>query len=432
MRTRIFNGAVVVLAWLSVSPIVQGGEAIRKRLDNGLGVLLYPTEETQQVALLVLYSIGDEHDPAGKCGLSHMVEHVYVTAAAGDTPARTAQEFMSKYPGKWNAQTGPDYSVFSTVFPKAQLEDEVREAGSRMGDLRISQANFDRERPRVLEELVNMYGWSPSVAAINHARERIRPMEGYRRGGVWEHIEKMTLDGVSGWWSDYYKPCNAMVILAGAFDAQVAQELISKYFGSIASGKKVPEKRKPGPPQTGRVDVVQSPVAIGDVPAQACIAFAAPAPGTEHYAATLLLVSRMWTMAADRSADTTVLFNILDDPAMIAFRTQVVPEESNENAIARIRLFIDQALTRPLHNVEPIAFRENLGAMLGVVEMPPTFIKSNLYGAAFALGRREQLGFDSAKLGAEVEAMTRDELQAGKEAVFGEARQATVLVGPAK
>ena len=57
-------------------------------LDNGLTVILRPIKGTESTALLVLYSIGGDHDPAGKSGLGHLLEHMYVTAAAG--PAKCA------------------------------------------------------------------------------------------------------------------------------------------------------------------------------------------------------------------------------------------------------------------------------------------------------------------------------------------------------
>ena len=55
----------------------------RVELDNGLRVILRPIESANNVALVLLYDIGDVHDPPGKSGMGHFIEHVYVTAAAG-------------------------------------------------------------------------------------------------------------------------------------------------------------------------------------------------------------------------------------------------------------------------------------------------------------------------------------------------------------
>ena len=67
----------------------QSQTAIKQtELENGLKVLLRPLEGSQNTALVVLFSVGGDNDPAGRSGLAHLVEHVYVTAAGGATPAR--------------------------------------------------------------------------------------------------------------------------------------------------------------------------------------------------------------------------------------------------------------------------------------------------------------------------------------------------------
>src|SRR5207248_2701703 len=78
----------------------------RFRLDNGLTVLLRPVKGTKDVALVVLYALGEDHDPKGKSGLGHMVEHLYATAAAGGEKARTINDIILRYPKGWNFQTG--------------------------------------------------------------------------------------------------------------------------------------------------------------------------------------------------------------------------------------------------------------------------------------------------------------------------------------
>src|SRR5262249_21769240 len=123
------------------------------QLDNGLTVRIRPIQAAGNVALLVLYKVGGDHDPAGRSGLAHVVEHLYVTAAAGAEPGRTADEFFRRYRAGCNAQTGDRYTVFATVFPKGDLEKELADAAGRMGDLRITAADLDREKKRLLDEV---------------------------------------------------------------------------------------------------------------------------------------------------------------------------------------------------------------------------------------------------------------------------------------
>src|SRR5262249_1803621 len=125
----------------SLAPAAEqssGAETVQSfELENGLRVLLRPVHGAKQAAAVVRYSVGGDHDPQGRSGLAHLVEHVYVTAAAGDQPQRTVNEYLRRYPAGWNAQTGDRYTVFATVFPGRQLEDELKDAAVRMGDLRV-------------------------------------------------------------------------------------------------------------------------------------------------------------------------------------------------------------------------------------------------------------------------------------------------------
>ena len=117
------------------------------------------------MAVVVLYDVGELHDPPGKSGLGHLVEHIYVTAATPSTPQRTAQQFMENYRkeiaglviSQCNAQTGDDYTVLAGVVPPNRLEEEIKQAAQRMSQLKIEQSDLDREVPRMMEEIHNMF-----------------------------------------------------------------------------------------------------------------------------------------------------------------------------------------------------------------------------------------------------------------------------------
>ena len=403
----------------------------RDRLGNGMSVLLYPSDTADRVALVMLYTIGEDHDPARKSGLSHLTEHLYVTAAAGETPARTARDFLQKYPNAWNASTGSDHSVFATVFGRDQVEAELKEAAARMGRLRVTEADLNREKPRLLEEVGNMFGAFPQLAVVNHARERVRPLgDGHRKGGLPAHVQRITLEDVKDWWSRHYKPVNATLVLAGAIDPKEARKLIARHFGAIRGGEKPPAPRKPGPPKSGPVENVPINSIMPGVQAQACIAFRAPEPGSKHYAPCVLAINRMWMRSAMGGRSVRVTFNLLDDPTFIAVSTAVKPDESPKAAVGRLRSFVDQATGATLESVEKTATKNNIGVMLGAADFPDLMIQQNLYGVAFSLGRREQLGFDSKKFAERLDGLTSEDLRAAARAVFAPERQAAVVVTP--
>ncbi len=253
-----------------VSPILAA-EPEHITFANGLNVYLDPSPMATQVAMIVVYDIGGDHDPKNKSGLAHLVEHMYVTSAAGKTAARTVEGYVQQYPMGWNAQTGSDYTVFAVVFDGARLDAELEDAAARMRDLRITQVEVDREKVRLLNEVGNMFDSVSILAAFNHARQFVRAApSGQRHGGVPDQVKALTLAEVQNWWQDYYRPNNATMVISGKFDPAHARGLIDKHFKPLARGKKPPPAGQPGPAHLGQLNTMAVQAHMPGMPGQAC------------------------------------------------------------------------------------------------------------------------------------------------------------------
>jgi len=419
----------------SPRPAEPGSE--RFQLENGLTVILRPIRETKTTALIVLYSIGSDHDPEGRSGLAHMVEHLYVTAAAGQEKARTAEEYARQYPEGVNAQTGEPYTVFAASFPAEDLDRELADASARMGSLRVTATDLERERPRLLEEIANMFGEFPHLAALNNAIELARPTtRGGRRGGSPESIRAITPEEVQAHWERYYKPRNAILALSGAVDAVAVRKAISAHFAKLAPGQKVSAPGKPGQPKYGTVRelTVQSP--LPDAKPTACLAYPAPEPGSDLYVPFLVLVMRFWAAAAKLGdsgpTGSPVYFTPLDDGTVVAFSIAAKPGETAAQAYARIEAFVAETLEPKLRPFELTSTRQQLGLFLGTAELPDNLLAQNPYGVAFSLGRREQLGIDPVKLNRALQAVTDQDLRRVAAEVFAPARHTGAFISISK
>jgi zinc protease len=389
----------------------------RFTLDNRLRVLVRPVEKAENVAVVVLYDIGGDSDPEGRSGLAHLVEHVYVTAAAGKEPARTVNEFNKKYPGGWNAQTGDRYTVIGTVVPKADLDRELRDAAARMGDLRVTAADLEREKPRILDEVANMFGHIPSLAAMNNARELLRPTpRGGRRGGVPEHLKAATLKEVQERWDRYYKPGNAVLVLAGAVDADAARKAVTTHFGKLPVGEELPRPEGPGTPKFGTVRELAVESLVPDAGPEICLAYPAPKPDEKEYAAYLVLVSRLMAAGAKLDAGprrAPVYAPLLDDPAVLYISAPAKKGETAKEAAARLEAFVADTAKPELGKDESAAAKKAFALLLGTADIPDAQLARNPYGVAFALGRREQLEIVPDKLRKALESVTQKDLWPG-------------------
>jgi zinc protease len=385
----------------------------------------------------LVYNLGGDHDPKGRSGLAHLVEHLYVTAAAGKQPARSAEEYFRSFPSGCNAQTGDRYTVFATVFPKAQLDAELRDAAARMVDLRITSADLERERSRLLDEVANMFGRFPALGAMNQARELIRPTpHGGRKGGQPERVRTITLEEIQTHWKRFYKPGNAILVVAGPVDPAAVRRAVTERFGGLPPGERVPAAAAPGAAKFGTIREVSIRSALPQAGNEACLAFRAPGPGSELYAPFLVLVSRLLASASAKldvgGGRMPVYFPALDDPEMLALTVAAKPGEGTKPVLARLEAIVADAVKPPLRPGEVASVRQMLGFPLGLGDIPDRFLAQNPYGVAFSLARREQLGIDPAKLDRALDAVTDQDLRRAATAVFSPDRHAGAVISVEK
>lgn len=425
---------ILIITALLLALFANAGQSAEERftLKNGLKVVLRPVSGTDNVAAIVLYDIGCDHDPKGKSGLTHLIEHLYVTSAAGGTAARDIQTFISNYPAGWNAQTGSTYTVIATVFPQEKIDQELADAAARMENLNVTQADIDREKPRIVDELANMFERMPQLAAANRAREKVRPsLNGGRKGGIPEQVNSITLEELEGMLNRFYKPVNAILILAGGFKTSEVKQMVEKHFLKIPPGEKCPPA---GSVQVSVKDGFEKinvrPIRPG-MPGFVAVSVKVPLPNDPDYPAFLVLAQRL--LASSSRLPTIqgffpVNYAILDDPEVLTLSLPLQAGETPEKVVERLNAFIDETLGRPFQPIETQATKMMYGFFLGMVDWPDQAALQNLYGLAFSIGRRLQLGIDSTQLSKMMDKLTAEDVEKVKNKYFGPNSRMAVAV----
>ena len=346
-------------------------------------------------------------------------------------PARTAEDFFRHYRAGCNAQTGDRYTVFATVFPREDLEKELTEAAARMGDLRITAADLDREKSRLLDEISNMFGRIPTLGAVNIARELMRPApRGGRKGGLPADVQAVTLDDVRSYWKRYYKPRNAILVLVGSLDEAAARQAVAAHFAGLAAGEDVPEPGEPGTPQAGSLSELAVKTFQPQVEPVACLMYAAPEPNSEFYAAFLVLVARFWAASAQTGGAgaigrPSVYFPLLEDPAVVGVSAIANPGETAARASARLESFVAQTIARPLRDDERASAPSDVRFLSGhEADIPDFFSLRTPHGVALSLARAKQMGIDFMKLNRIFDALTERDLGRAAGAIFSPDRHA--------
>jgi zinc protease len=434
-------------------------------LDNGMRIVIVEApgndrdagggggggQPEGRVAIIAHFGVGDVHDPPGASGLSHLVEHLFVTAAAGDTPSRTYEALFRGYPQGHTAQTAFDFTIIGAMFEHDRLEAELADLAARISDLRIEEADLAREKPRMMVELRNMYGGIPSLAAINHGRMRAKAMpDGLRRGGIEADIEAITLDTARAWHAQHYNASNLILTIVGAVDAAHVRALAEQHFAPLPEGavtsRPADARALDADDQNGGVDdnpdvptfeVVPIDCAASAQPMSiATLAFAVPQPGDEDYAAYLaVLGSIMGQLQRDgllrmHAQPTPIFVAPLDDPTVLALNRPAGDDPAQ--TIAGLRAFVARAIAfdeATLATARQVV-QGQLGWAVGITDAPVFLRTANPYPIALATARHLHVGTDIEALRAAWRDLTVAEVTRAAQRIFGPTRGAAIIVEP--
>lgn len=204
-------------------------------LANGLQVLALPDPGAADVTVQVWYRVGSKDDPQHRSGFAHLFEHMMFKATR-NLPGDTWDTLVDEVGGVHNAGVFPDATWYFSVAPASQLERLLFAEAERMGSLVVDEASLASETSVVQEEyrqrvLAEPYG---RLFNLYLPRELYRDHP-YRRPaiGSLEDLSAATVDDVRRFHATYYRPDNALLVVAGAFDPAALTLWVDRYFGAI-------------------------------------------------------------------------------------------------------------------------------------------------------------------------------------------------------
>lgn len=206
----------------------------RRVLENGLEVYTIQDRSTPTVAIQVWYRVGSKHDPAGRSGFAHLFEHMMFKSTK-NMKSEMFDRFTEDVGGFNNATTLDDATAYYEVVPSNYLETLIWAEAERMGSLTVDATNFASERDVVKEEF-RYRVLAPSYGLLFYAIDRdsftVHP---YRRPGIGsiEDLDAATIDDVRAFHQAFYRPDNAVLIVAGDFDREALDGWIDRYFGAV-------------------------------------------------------------------------------------------------------------------------------------------------------------------------------------------------------
>jgi zinc protease len=203
-------------------------------LPNGLEVYSVEDHASPSVSVQVWYRVGSKDDPPGRSGFAHLFEHMMFKSTA-HMPSEMLDRLTEDVGGENNATTGDDVTNYFENIPSNYLQSLLWAEGERLGSLDVNEANFKSEREVVKEEfrssvLAPPYGLfyyaidKDSFAKHPYARPTI---------GSIEDLDAATLTDVQRFHSTFYRPDNAVLVVAGDFEPAQLDGWVDRYLGAV-------------------------------------------------------------------------------------------------------------------------------------------------------------------------------------------------------
>ncbi|MEM6964056.1 MAG: pitrilysin family protein [Bacteroidota bacterium] len=365
----------------------------RFTLENGLRVIVHEDNSTPLAAVNVLYNVGARDESPDKTGFAHLFEHLMFGGSKNipdfDDPIQMAG-------GECNAFTNSDITNFYDTVPVENLETVLWLESDRMLSLNFDEKSLDIQRKVVVEEFKETCLNQPYGDVWHHLSDLAYKVHPYRYptiGKIPQHVEDATLDDVKDFFQKYYRPNNAILVLAGNITFTKAKNLVEKWFGDIPSGK-IPERKIPQEP---RQEGFRKLLNEANVPTDALyLAFHTPGRGDKSYFAIDLLSDILGNGRSSRLYQRLMkeqqLFTTIDayitgylDPGLLVIEGKPAEGISTEKAEAAIWKELEKI------KAELVEERE-LAKIKNKMESSLEFSEANILNKAINLAFFELLG----------------------------------------
>lgn len=311
-------------------------------LDNGLKVLLFADKSQPKVTVNCTVFVGSRHEGYGETGMAHLLEHMLFK---GTELHPKIPDALRDRGASFNGTTWLDRTNYYETLTASDenLEFAIRLEADRLVNSKILNEDLQNEFTVVRSEfergennpirVLQQRMFSAAYQWHNYGNSTI---------GNRSDIERVPIDSLRAFYRKFYRPDNAMLVIAGSFDEKKALEFVRTYFGVLEKPKTpVIPTYTVEPPQDGdRITTVRR---VGDVQVVGGM-YHIPCGSDSEFAAVDLLTSILTDEPSGRlyksmieTKKATVMFGGaigLHDPGTMFFFAQVPKDRALDVAQA--------------------------------------------------------------------------------------------------
>jgi zinc protease len=250
-------------------PLLAPETVLKTRLGNGLTVLVRRDDSAPVVAIVTHVKAGYFDETDDIVGIAHVLEHMYFKG----TPTRGVGEISKETKaagGYLNAGTIYDYTSYYTVLPASGFLAGLEIQADAYANSLIDAEELRKELEVIIQEAKRKAD-NPGAVAIETLYELLHDTHRMRRWriGREDALRTFTRGHVAGFYREYYKPRNTILVIVGEVDPEKALQHVERLYGPLGDGDIT---RSKGPEERARTgfrfremsgDITQTQLALG-------------------------------------------------------------------------------------------------------------------------------------------------------------------------
>ena len=247
---RIALGLTVALAAASASAGPIKVPYDKSTLKNGLTVIMHEDHSVPRVFMSVRYRVGSGRETPGRTGFAHLFEHLMFEGSA-HVPEGKFDQWLEAAGGENNAFTAEDETYYYEEVPSNSFELPLFLDSDRMSTLvdKLAPGFVDGQRDVVKNEMRQSILNKPWGIG-----ELLLPPALWPKGhpyswpiiGSMDDLSAASVDDVKAFWTKWYAPENAILVIVGDFDTKSMKKSVEHWYSDVP-GRGAVEKPKLAP-----------------------------------------------------------------------------------------------------------------------------------------------------------------------------------------
>lgn len=208
-------------------------DVTRATLPNGLRVVIVRDTLAPVATVQDNYLVGANETPDGFPGMAHAQEHMAFRGCAGVTADQIAAIY-AQLGGYGNADTQQNITQYFTTVPAADVDLALRLDAACMRDAADAQSEWALEKGAIEQEVARDLS-DPIYKFLTRLNEDLFSGTPYAHDalGTRESFEKTTGEMLKQFYSNWYAPNNAILVVTGDVDPAATLARVRELYGDI-------------------------------------------------------------------------------------------------------------------------------------------------------------------------------------------------------